>query len=366
MRLWSVFGLFITVLSTFLMSCSDKKNENSDLLRPVRYQQVMLSGGERSKMFSGISQAGTEAELSFQVSGSLNSIHVKVGDRLNKGDLIATVDDSDALLGYEKSLVSLEKSRVQMETSKSTLSRVKELYENNNVSLQDYESAKTNYAISKAAYEVDKTNVELQKRKLDYYKLHAPISGIVTAVNVERNENIRTGQIIVELNARNDIEVNVGVPESYISMIIPGSNVSVKFNSNPGKVFKGVISEVAYNISSLTSTFPVIVKLLTPANSIRPGMSADVIFKFGKIDEDVPQKIIAPVASVGKDTNGNFVFVIIKDSQTTYHVEKKIVEIGELFPEGFEIISGIGPNDLVATAGLNSLMDGMKVSLLKE
>jgi RND family efflux transporter MFP subunit len=335
------------------------------MIRPVRCQQVLLTDSKQSRTFSGTSKAGTEANLSFRVGGTLLSVNVKVGDRLDKGDLIASVDDSDARLNYEKSLVALEKSRVQKETAKSSLDRIKGLYENNNVSLQDYEAAKANYATANAAHDADKSNVDLRKRSLGYFKLYAPIQGIVTAVSVEKNENVNPGQVIAVMNTSDDIEVDVGVPESIISKIDVGGSVAVKFASIPDKTFDGVVSEVAYNINSKSSTYPVTVALSAPTDDIRPGMSADVSFQVGEEGTGLQQKIVVPVAAVGEDTKGNFVFVLTMDSGSVYRAEKRTITVGELLPEGFEIISGIHENEWVATAGLNSLMDGMKVRLLE-
>jgi RND family efflux transporter MFP subunit len=348
------------------MSCSDDNAEKDEVVRPVYYQQVLLSGSGQSRTFSGLSQAGTEANLSFRVSGTLISLNVKVGDQIKKGRLIASVDDSDAQIKYEKSLVALEKSRVQKETAKSSLDRIKGLYENNNVSLQDYEVAKSNYATANAAYDADKNNVDLQKRTLSYYKLYAPMDGIITEVNAEKNENVSPGRVIVVMNTGDDIEVNVGVPEKFISKLKVGEKVTVKFTSIQDKVFDGRITEVAYNISSKSSTYPVTISLLAPTSDIRPGMSADVSFIFDENSNNTQQKIIAPVAAVGKDTKGNFVFILKKESESIYVAEKRTIKVGELLPDGFEVISGINENELVATAGLNSLMDGMKVRLLEK
>jgi RND family efflux transporter MFP subunit len=361
-----IISLVTFLIVLIFVSCSKNEIETKEVIRPVLYQQVLLTGGEQSRTFSGTSEAGTEAKLSFRVNGTLTSVNVKVGDYLKEGALIATIDDSDAQLNYEKSLVALEKTRIQKETAKSSLDRVKELYENNNVSLQDYEAAKTSYATANAAFDADKRNVDLHERKLGYYKLYAPINGIVTEVIGRKNENVMTGQVIVIMNAVDDIEVNVGIPESIISRTKIGGNVTVNFTSIPGKVFDGVISEVAYDISSQSSTYPVTISLTAPTRDIRPGMSADVSFILEVKDTDQLQKIIAPVAAVGKDSEGHFVFILNKDSNSIYLVEKRSINVGDLLPEGFEIISGINENELIATAGLNSLMDGMKVRLLEK
>jgi hypothetical protein len=76
--------------------------------------------------------------------------------------------------------------------------------------------------------------------------------------------------------------------------------------------------------------------------------------------------MIVPVSAVGEDTEGNFVFVLKADSGSVYRAEKRTITVGELLPEGFEIISGINENEWVATAGLSSLLDGMKVQLLDD
>jgi multidrug efflux system membrane fusion protein len=364
-KLKSVYYLSLSLLIITFISCSDDNTKKDEIVRPVYYQQIMLSGSGQNRTFSGTSQAGTEASLSFRVSGTLVSLNVKVGDQIKKGSLIATVDDSDAQIKYEKSLVALEKSRVQKETAKSSLDRMKGLYENNNVSLQDYEIAKSSYATANAAYEADKNNVDLQERSLTYYKLYAPMDGIVTAVNAEKNENVSPGRIIAVMNTGDDMEVNVGVPENFISKLKVGSNVTVKFTSIPDKIFDARITEVAYNISSQSSIYPVTVSILAPTSDVRPGMSAKVSFSLNEKSSTTQPKIIAPVAAVGKDTVGNFVFVLKKESESIYIAEKRRINIGELLPEGFEIISGINENELVATAGLNSLMDGMKVRLLE-
>jgi multidrug efflux system membrane fusion protein len=355
----------LTILLMVLLSCSDDKKNVEEAIRPVAYQQVLSSGSNQSRTFSGTSKAATEAKLSFRVGGTLNFLNVKVGDRLRKGALIASVDDTDAQLTYDKALVALEKTRIQKETAKSTLDRVKGLFENNNVSLQDYETAKTNYATANAAYNADKKNVDLQKRNLSYFKIYAPINGIVTTVNVAKNENVNPGAIVAIMNAGEGIEVNVGVPESIISKTKKGGSVSVTFAAVPDKVFDGIITEVAYT-SSGSTTYPVTVKLTAPTSDIRPGMSADVSFVFAREQNNQAPFIIAPVAGVGEDTRSNFVFVLKKEENDIYRVEKRAITVGELLPEGFAVTSGLSENELIATAGLNTLMDGMQVRLLNK
>ncbi len=353
----------LTALFAFLIfSCKGEQKDKKEIIRPVRYQQVFLSGGQQFRTFSGISKAGTEARLSFRVSGNVQSVHVKVGDQITKGKLIASIDDSDAKLQQEKVLVSLERSRIQKETAKSTLDRVRGLYENNNVSLSEYEAAKANYASGNSAYNADKRNADLQNRALSYYQLYSPMDGIITVVTIEKNENVQAGQVIAIMNAGNDIEVTVGMPGSFISRVTSGVTVNIRFASIPDKVFDGKISEISYTISSQSSTYPVTIQVTHPTRDIRPGMPADVTFNF--MSQSKEKNLMVPANAVGEDPQGNFVFIVSPKDNGFAVVHKIRVAVGQLTREGFEILNGLQDGDLVVTAGIANLSDGMSVRLM--
>jgi membrane fusion protein, multidrug efflux system len=94
-------------------------------------------------------------------------------------------------------------------------------------------------------------------------------------------------------------------------------------------------------------------------------MSADVRFYEESISGNKPSDIVAPTEAVGKSAEGNFVFVLHKATGDHYLVEKRPVLIGKMLPNGFEIINGLEENEIVVTAGLTFLRDGMKVKLLE-
>ncbi len=113
-----------------------------------------------------------------------------------------------------------------------------------------------------------------------------------------------------------------------------------------------------------SSTYPVIVKLLNPTDEIRPGMAANVSFDFeSKTDEDI---IIVPYVAVAEDQGGNYIFVVEETMSDTAIVHKRSIKCGNLIEENFEILEGLDEGELVVTAGISKLTDGMKVKLLKK
>lgn len=357
-----ILNIFCIVL---LFSCGGEKSEKKEIIRPVRYQQIFLAGGEQSRIFSGVSRAGTESKLSFRVGGIVEAVNVKVGEKVNKGIKIASIDNSDAQLNYEKALETLRKVEIQKDNARSNLDRIRELYENNNVSLSEYEAAKDKYASANSAHNTEKRNADLKKRELGYYALYAPMDGIISEVAIEKNEQVSPGQAVITITSEDDIEVNVSIPEAFISRVQAGEKVSIRFSSLSDKIFDGTISEVSFVAGTQSSIYPVIATVEHPTSDIRPGMSADVTFRFSARDPSSGERLIVPISAVGEDTQGNFVFTLTKSENGLAITHKKKVTVGELSHEGFEIIEGLQNGALVVTAGVESLTEGMTVKLLQ-
>lgn len=332
-------------------------------IRPVKYAAVRPASTVQSQRFAGTAKAGIEAKLSFRTGGLIESIGVKVGDQVKAGQRIATLDNRDAVLAHQQARAALENARVQKANAQSRLIRVRQLYQANNVSLAEYEQAKNGFASATSSYESAQKSLDLQERQLGYNEIYAPVAGIVTATHNEVNEVIQAGVPLVELSAGEDIEMQVGVPEGYIAQIQTGEPVHVRFSALPGLDFAARVREISYALDA-SSTYPVIVRLDAPAPAIRPGMAGEVEFRFGADGPSDP--LVVPVKAVGEDAKGHYVFVIDGAAQGLGTVHRRPIRIGKLLADGFVVEEGLAEQELVAMAGLRSLLSGMKVRLLEE
>ncbi len=91
--------------------CSTSEQESETIIRPVRYQQVFVTGGSRIRTFSGLTRAGTESRLSFKVPGTVQTMNVEVGDRVQVGDLIGELTHDDFQLKAQQAEAALEQSQ---------------------------------------------------------------------------------------------------------------------------------------------------------------------------------------------------------------------------------------------------------------
>ncbi|MEM6629003.1 MAG: efflux RND transporter periplasmic adaptor subunit [Bacteroidota bacterium] len=372
-----IYLISLLFISSFLTGCSSEAaTDTIRQVRPVRYAEITMSGSPESHTFSGIAQSSKEAPLSFRVPGTITQLPVQIGQRVKRGTLIARVDPIDYSIQFDQSQAQLKSAETQVKSAQSQLAsaksnyeRMERLYENNSVPLSEFEQAKTSYEGAQSQYEAALASVSTAQKQsqsagnqVDYTRLIAPFSGIVTAVNAEENEQVGAGTPIALLSSEANPEVSLGMPDQFIARIKTGEKVDIHFAVLPDQTFKGTISEVGFS-SSATSTYPVVVRLDKANNAIRPGMAADVTFFFSQTTNTEPI-LLTPIKAVGEGPEGKFAFVL-QAQGASYQVTKQTIEIGPLHPGGFEIRSGLKEGDKVAVAGLSSLLDGMEVVLME-
>ena len=275
--------------------------------------------------------------------------------------MLGTLDNVSARLNYESAIESKNSSESQMNTAKLALNRVRTLYEKGSSSLSDYEDAKNSYRTAVASFESSKRSVAIQQDQIRFGYLYAPEDGVIATVSAEVDENVSPGQTIGVLNAGSAIEISLGLPESVINAVKKDMKVRVSFTAIPEENFNAVVTEVAPAVDQNTSTYPVTVMVTDKDDRIKSGMAASVNFEF--VSESLDKKtMVVPANAVGEDGNGRFVFIIEESDEMTT-VNKQPITIGNLTPEGFEVVSGLQIGQKIATAGLQTLLDGQEVKL---
>ena len=345
----------------FLLSCGDDKVKEEVVLRPVRYGEVSYLGGDKSRSFSGTAQTEKIINLSFRSSGIITKLDMKLGQKVKKGQLLGTLDNVSARLNYESAIESKNSSESQMNTAKLALNRVRTLYEKGSAALSDYEDAKNSYRTAVASFESSKRSVAIQQDQIRFGYLYAPEDGVIASVSAEVDENVSPGQTIGVLNAGSAIEISLGLPESVINAVKKDMIVNVSFTALPAESFKAVVTEVAPAVDANTSTYPITVTVTDADERIKSGMAANVVFDF--VAESIDKRMmIVPAKAVGEDANGRFVF-LIEESGEKAIVKKQTITTGNLTPQGFEVVTGLTIGQKIATAGLQTLLDGQEVKL---
>jgi RND family efflux transporter MFP subunit len=340
------------------LGCGKEEPGPEPIVRPVRTVQVFAGDAARVRSFSGLSRAGLESNLSFKVAGTVERLPVKVGDRVRSGQLLAALDDTDYELRVRQTAASLERAQAELRNAESSYERVRALYENNNASRAQLDQALTARESARAEVRSTENSLELARLQLEYAVLKAPVAGAIRSLSIERNENVLAGQTVVVLSAGERPEVEVGVPEMLVNQVREGMGVRVRFDALGGRSVTATVTEVGVAPERGGSTFPVIARIDDVDPEVRPGMAAEVEFE---LDSGGRDRMTVPSFAVSEDRTGRFVYVVELGDEGRGTVRRRAVEVGDITSGGLEILSGLDDGDLVVTAGVSKIQDGLEV-----
>jgi len=357
----------VAVLAAFVggaLACSSDGPPPEPDPRPVRFEVVSSVEAGRRRSFSGTCQPAVEPRLSFKVDGTIARRPVNMGDRVKRGSLIAELDPSDFQLQVEEAGAALRRAEAESRNAQASFARIRGLYENGNASRTDFDGARAAAESGRAYVESIRKRLEIARQQLSYTRLVAPVAGAVAEVSAEVNENVRAGQEVVRLAAEEGYEVVVTVPESLIGQIRQGQDARVTFDAIPGSTFGATVTEVGVTTSTTGTAFPVKARLAEDDPGVRPGMAAELEFRFEGPGEGAHFRV--PANAVSEDRQGRFVLIVEPSGPERGVVRRRAVEVGALTPAGIEVLDGLRAGDRLVTAGLSQLEDGDTVKLAAE
>ncbi|MFW5490255.1 MAG: efflux RND transporter periplasmic adaptor subunit [Desulfovibrio sp.] len=350
----------------FLGGCkgTDKEPE-ARKPRPVVTFKVRPPLETRSRVFTGVSKAGIETQLSFRVGGEIEKLPVKVGMRVRRGDLIARLDDNDYRLRAKEAQAGLAQAVAALNKARADYERARYLYEAGNVSKESLDTARAGFKSDEALVEAARERLELARTRIRYTTLKAPMSGAIAEVPVEVHQTVQAGQSIAMLTGGGSMEITVGVPESLIGRMRKGDAARVSFSAIRNRVYKGRVVEVGVESRGLT-TYPLKLEIMDDDGRILPGMIGEVRLELPPRTSD--GYLVVPSQAVASSSDGeHYVWVVETSDSTAEHtVSRREVDVAGLSEEGIMLRtpSQVHPGDLVVVRGVHRIKDGQKVLLL--
>lgn len=342
LKSWWIANLLLIAMVLSLYSCSDEQAAGAGFKfppTPVEIARVREQNMADKFEAVGTIEAIEGVTIVSEIDASVKKLPFEEGGNIQKGDLIALLDDSQ--LSAE-----VNRAGAQFTQSKATYNRVKTIVDQNAGTQQDLDDALANLKVAEA-------NFELAKARLSKTRIVAPFSGIVGARKVSVGTFLRTGQEITQLANLNEIRVNFSAPERFLGQLKRNAEVSVSSTVFPGYEIKGRIIAIEPMLNSETRNVNVVARVKNQQQKFRPGMSADV----SVILNNRPHALIIPNEAVFANGNQSFVYVVKKDSS----VAATPVTLGLQLPDVVEVLNGLKEGMQVVKAGHQKLFDGAKV-----
>ena len=275
-----------------------------------------------------------------EVAGRVSQISFREGERVTKGQVLVRLDDS-------VQQADLDRAKANLTLSKTKHERSIDLRNKGFISSQALDEAENNWKVAQA-------DSELMAARSGKTSIHAPFSGTIGLRQVSVGDYVKEGQDMVNLESLDPLKVDFRVPELALSQLRDGQLLQITLDALPDRAYDGKV--VAINPLIDANGRAVVIRAQVPNKDgkLRPGMFARVRL-FTSANKDtivVPEESLFPL---GED---KYVYKVVEGKAT-----RQKIDIGQRHEGRVEVMNGLTPDDVVVTAGVIKLREGVPVTI---
>ncbi len=347
--------VFLTTL-IFAASCGRKDADQvrEPKVRPVKL--ITLSGASDLQLarYPAVLDAAQLSELSFQVGGLVAEIAVVDSQKVQAGDVIASLDQRD----FQSQVTS---ARAQFENAEEEYQRAVRLSQADAIARSVLEQRKSQR-------DVARSQLDTAEKALADTVILAPFSGVVAQVPIRERQSISAGQIVATLIGTENlgeagiVEATVNVPASVIARSQEAENrkAFVLLDAAPDTRIEATFKSASLLADSTSQTYAVTFTFDPPGNLVvLPGMHATLeLSQARRTTDSQSQRVSVPLSAILSDGTARYVWIVDQDSMT---VSKREVTISDGIGESAVVTEGLELGETIATAGASYLAEGMQV-----
>ena len=347
-----------------LSACREAPPPPPERIRAIKTITVSEQAAGKIRQFSGVVEAADRSSISFEVAGNVREVRVDVGDRINKGQVLAVLDKRTYNLNVKAAEAEVGRAKVKLADKRNDLDRFQRINKQDPGAVSQAALDNSQAAVDGAINQVQftKSQLKLAQRDLDKTVLQAPFDGVIATRNVEPFFEVARGQKLFDVFENTGMELAISIPEDAIDEIQMDQKGEIQFSVFADRTYNGKVTEIS-KVAGTANAFPIKLTIENPDQRIRPGMTARVTLLLSGDDEKAAYLVpLTAIAQRGDTTKG---FVYIYDPQTST-VKKTQIESGSVRGNDVVIFGGVKNGDIVAVAGVSFFEDGQKVKLMEQ
>ena len=353
----------ISVVGTLIVTqgCGSPKDAPMDdrfvvtdsLINNLLIDTVQQANGQTELSFSARIAANAEhkAEIFPMLSGTVRSVSVKLGDRVQAGQVLASMSSAE-MAGFDKEAIS---ASAELSTAERNARQTEELFKSGLASSRELEEAKNELVIRRAEQRRAAAVMKLNGGSTNgSYKLTAPLNGFVIEKKVTENMQLRpdNDNSLFTIADLSTVWAMINVYESDISRIREGDQVSIAILSYPEKEFSGKIDKIDHLIDNESKVMNARVTVNNPGFLLKPGMMATVKVA-ARSGIDLP---VINTRGILFDENKSYVLVL--DPEKKIRIQE--IEIGRRSTDRAYISKGLRAGDRIVASKQVFLYESLK------
>jgi multidrug efflux system membrane fusion protein len=350
-------GLILLTLGA--AGCRDTTAESPKAVaeRPVVAQAVTGNDVARTERYSGEVHARYEAPIAFRTDGKITHREVGIGDRVKAGQLLATLDPSDATMNAAGARAAVAAATSQRDVARLQRDRIASLRERSLVSQSQLDQVEDTLKATEAALQQARQQLGVRDNQVKYASLTAEHDGVITTQDAEAGQVVAAGQRVFGVAWSDEREVQIAVPEGRVAALRSDSSLSVTLWAQPGRKYKGVLRELSAAADPQSRTFLAKVAIVDAGPDVQLQMSADV----AATSAATANTITLPASALFHQGAQAAVWVVDEHSRLAL----REVVVAHYVDDGVAIADGLAPGEWVVTRGVHTLHAGDAVRIVE-
>jgi HlyD family secretion protein len=301
-----------------------------------------------------------------RAAGRLQEVYVKLGDRVTRGQRIATIEDFElqeqvkqAEAAQEVSQATIRQREADLQLALTNVERSRSLFERQLLPKQTLDDNEARYQSALASLDLARAQTMQSKARLDELRINvantiitSPVNGFVARRAVDPGAFVSQNAPVVDVVDITRVRLVANVVEKDLAELQTGDATRVQVDAYPGETFTGRIARVSPVLDPATRTAPIEIEVPNPDFRLKPGMYARV-----SITTDTNKEaLVVPSAAIADLGGRRGVFQALNGAAVF-----RTVQVGSELPNMVEIVGGLEEGDQVITTGARALRDGDRV-----
>ncbi|MBE4577332.1 efflux transporter periplasmic adaptor subunit [Vibrio navarrensis] len=304
-------------------------------------EQVQTHQINQSLSLVGKLEAVQSVVIASEVSGKVESIQVKANQNVRQGQLLIKLED-------DKALAAQTEANAYLKDEQRKLKEYERLVKRNAITQTEIDA-------QKASVEIAEARLAAAKASLNDLHISAPFAGTVGFINFSRGKLVSSGTELLTLDDLSLMQLDLHIPERYLSQISLGMAVTASSNAWKNETFQGKIVGIDSRINAETLNLRVRIQFANPENKLKPGMLLNTALAFPAIEAP-----IIPVQALEYSGTKRYVYVIDENNKA----RRTEVLLGARVENQVVIESGVNIGDKIVVQGIVNMRDGVLVKEL--
>jgi len=362
----SLAGLVVFV------GCGSKstETERQEEAIPVHVMVVQQGVIEETSKYFGTVEARESIKVFSTVPRQIVKLYKDVGETVQKGDLLADINQEQVIQAVHQAEAGLESAQAQFQNVTVERERVKKLYAENAISQSQLDAIETQWNAARAAVKQLQASLSAAQAQLNDTRIVAPIKGVIVDRSLNEGDLAAPQVPLFEIANLDTVKVKIQIIERDLSKVRVGQTARLTVSTYPDTFFQGRVIRVYPTLNPLTRTADAEIEIANQDRQLRPGMFATVNLILQRKEQVtiVPKGTIIEKTVLGTATDLSTEKVIVEKHVFKVHGKRarwQTIDTGIVNHTTVEVLRGLAPGDTIVSVGQHMLSDSSLINIIR-